>query len=119
MDTTAKLLEDSLLRIWNDRNAENRLALMNDIYTNDIAFYETNEGPAIVGHQAINELISRLQAGWPATFTFELLGPAGINHHVQQISWRLGESGAQAAATGSDIAIVNDGKIVSLFLFLY
>jgi hypothetical protein len=104
METTAQLLEVSLLQIWNDRNAQNRLTLMKDIYAKNIAFYESNEGPAIVGHQAINELISRLQQQWPASFQFELSGQAKVNHQVQQISWRLGEPGAQAAATGSDIA---------------
>ncbi len=118
MATTAQLLEDSLLRIWNDREAESRLKSMQEVYAADIAFYESNDSPAFIGHQAINELIGRLQAQWPAGFKFELLQPGRANHHIQEIQWRLGEDGEPPVATGSDIAIIADGKISALYLFL-
>lgn len=72
MATTAKLLEDSLLVIWNDRNAEKRLDAMQTIYATDIPFLESNTGEEIVGSKAINELISKLQTEWPVEFQFEL-----------------------------------------------
>jgi hypothetical protein len=118
MESTAQLLEDSLLVIWNDRNAENRAAAMKDIYAADIMFFETNDGPAIKGHQAINELIVMLQAQWPAEFTFELTAPARVNHQVQHIAWRLGVPGQPPVATGMDVAVVENGRIASLHLFL-
>ena len=118
MANTAKLLEDSLLVIWNDRDAQRRLEAMKDIYATDIIFYETNDGQAIEGYQAINDLITALQSGWPLEFQFELTAPLRVNHQVQHISWNLGIPGQTPAASGMDVAIIEDQKIKSLHLFL-
>jgi hypothetical protein len=118
MNCKAQQLEDSLLVIWNDRNAANRLAAMENVYASDIHFYESHEGPAIIGYQAINEVISGLQSKWPLDFTFQLNGPARANHQVQQIAWHLGTPGQPPVASGMDIAIIEGEKIKSLHLFL-
>jgi hypothetical protein len=118
MENSAKLLEDSLLVIWNDRDAAKRLAAMKEVYAADMVFYESNEGPAITGYQPINDLIAKLQAQWPPEFRFELNRPSQVNHQVQHISWTLGIPGQPPVATGMDIAIIEDGKIKSLHLFL-
>jgi hypothetical protein len=118
MAATAKLLEDSLLVIWNDRNAESRLESMQSIYATDIHFFESNIGEAIVGHKAINELISKLQIEWPIEFQFELSKPSQVNHTTQIISWNLGPKGAAPIATGMDVAITENDLIKSLYLFL-
>lgn len=118
MATTAKLLEDSLLVIWNDRNAEKRLEVMKSLYAPDIQFFESNTGEAIVGHNAINELISKLQTEWPIEFEFQLNKPSQVNHETQIISWNLGPKGATPIATGMDVAITENDLIKSLYLFL-
>lgn len=118
MTTTAQLLEDSLLVTWNDRNAERRLEAMEKTYSSDIQFYESNTGNAIIGHKAINELISKLQTEWPIEFQFELNKPSQVNHTIQIISWNLGPKGATPIATGMDIAVTENNLIKSLYLFL-
>jgi len=118
MAPTAQLLEDSLLIIWNDRDADNRLEAMKGIYAPDIAFYESNQGEAFVGFEAINDLIAKLQSQWPLEFKFELTAAAKVNHQIQQISWRLGIPGQEPMATGMDVAIIADHKIKSLHLLL-
>jgi hypothetical protein len=118
MSNNAQLLEDSLLVVWNDRNAENRLASMKKIYAPDINFFESNTGEAIIGFQPLNELISRLQAEWPIEFQFELNKPSQVNHHVQVVSWNLGPQGSSPVATGVDVAVVENDLIKSLYLFL-
>jgi hypothetical protein len=118
MENSAKLLEDSLLVIWNDRDAARRLAAMKEVYAADMVFYESNDGPAITGYQAVNDLVDKLQAQWPLEFRFELNRPSQVNHQVQHISWTLGIPGEPPVATGMDIAIIEDGKIKSLHLFL-
>ena len=118
MANTAQLLEDSLLIIWNDRDADRRLEAMKKTYSADIHFYESNAGDAIVGYQAINTLISKLQAEWPIEFQFELNKPSQVNHLIQIISWNLGPKGAQPVATGMDVAVIESGLIKSLYLFL-
>jgi hypothetical protein len=118
MAPRATLLENSLLVIWNDRNGGNRLEAMERIYAADIHFFESHTGEAIVGHQAINELISKLQAEWPVEFEFELNKPSQVNHSTQIVSWNLGPKGATPVATGMDLAIIENDLIKSLYLFL-
>jgi hypothetical protein len=118
MAHTAQLLEDSLLVIWNDRDADSRLRAMKNIYAPDINFYESNTGEPIIGHQAINELISKLQKEWPIEFQFQLNKPSQVNHLIQIVSWNLGPEGAQPIATGVDVAVTENGLIKSLYLFL-
>ena len=118
MEKNAKLLEDSLLVIWNERDAAKRLLLMKDVYTDDIVFYESNEGQPFKGFGVINDLIAKLQGQWPVEFVFELTAPSSVNHEVQLIIWRLGIPGQPPAATGKDIAVVENGKIRSLHLLL-
>ncbi|WP_100342685.1 hypothetical protein [Mucilaginibacter auburnensis] len=81
-------------------------------------FYESNDGEAIIGHEAINNLINKLQAQWPLDFKFELAEPGRSNHDIQQISWRLGVPGQPAVATGMDVAMIADNKIKGLYLLM-
>lgn len=118
MATTTQLLEDSLLLIWNDRDAARRLVAMQRVYAPDIAFFERNDGEPIVGHQALNALIDKLQADWPADFLFTLSKPASVNHQLQHAAWALGKPGELPAATGTDVAIVANDLIKSLYLLL-
>jgi len=117
METTAKLLEASLLNIWNDRDDKSRREMMEKIYSADIVFYESNDGPAFIGHQAINDLIGKLQAEWPIEFNFTITNSM-VNHQAQYVSWTLGISGENPVASGADIAIIESGKIKSLYLLL-
>ncbi len=118
MTSNAKLLEDSLLVIWNDRNSDRRLEAMKSIYAQNINFFENNTGSALTGHDAINELISKLQMEWPMEFQFELIKPSQVNHDLQIISWNLGPKGSEPIATGTDVAIVENNLIKTLYLFL-
>lgn len=118
MTTPAQQLEHSLLVIWNDRNADRRLAAMKQTYAPDVHFYEFNAGTPIVGHTAINELISKLQAEWPPESRFELNKPSQVNHSIQIASWNLTPRGMQPIATGMDVAVIENDLIKSFYLFL-
>lgn len=118
MNTSSTLLQDSLLLIWNNRNSAERIALMEKIYASDITFYESNDSEPFVGKESIDQLIQTLQKDWPSGFEFTLTDTPKSNHNVQQISWQLGTPGQQPAATGMDVAIIENGKIKALYLFL-
>ncbi len=118
MTTPAQLLENSLLVIWNDRNADRRLETMKKTYAPDVHFYEFNTREAIIGHIAINELISKLQKEWPPESRFELNKPSQVNHQIQVASWNLGPQGMQPVVTGMDVAVIENDLIKSFYLFL-
>lgn len=113
-----QLLEDSLLKVWSERNDELRLKTMQQIYATDIVFYETDTSPAIIGHQAIDSLIKKLQKQWPLDFVFTLKKPVVTNHSISHVSWVLGVALATPAASGMDIAIIESGLIKELYLYL-
>ncbi|MFP9098954.1 hypothetical protein ACLI09_07865 [Flavobacterium sp. RHBU_24] len=118
MDSSSTLLQDSLLLIWNNRNAAERLHIMGKIYAPSITFFESDNSAPFIGFESINTLIEKLQQDWPADFEFTLTRPVKINHNIQHINWELGIPGQQAVAKGSDIAIIEDNKIKALYLFL-
>ncbi|WP_420148955.1 hypothetical protein [Spirosoma sp.] len=113
-----QLLEDSLLKVWSERNDEQRMMVIKQIYDADIVFYETDNGPAIKGHQAIDELIKKLQAQWAPEFGFTLIKPVAINHGVSHVAWTLGAANATPVASGMDIALIENGLIKELYLYL-
>jgi len=118
MNTSSTLLQDSLLLIWNNRNSAERLELMKKIYATDISFFESNESEPFVGFTAIDELIQKIQQDWPSDFEFVLTEAPKSNHNIQHIVWQLGIPGQEPVAKGGDIAIIDGGKIKSLYLFL-
>jgi hypothetical protein len=117
METRAKLLENSLLVIWNDRNADRRLEEMKKTYAPDVHFFEFNDREPFIGHQTINELITKLQAEWPIEYRFELNKPSRVNHDVQTASWDLGAHGTSPFLTGMDVAIIENELIKSFYLY--
>lgn len=117
-DNIGQLLAGSLLKVWSERNDEQRMSVMKQIYAADIIFYETDNGPAIKGHQAIDSLIRRLQNQWPPEFVFTLTKPVVTNHGVSHVAWTLGAAQATPAASGMDIAIIESGLIKELYLYL-
>jgi len=118
MGTQSILLQDSLLLIWNNRNSSERLKLMEKIYAPDIKFFEDDQSEPFIGYETIDNLIQKLQQDWPDNFEFKLITTPKSNHNIQHISWELGTSGQQSVAAGADVAIIEDGKIKSLYLFL-
>lgn len=117
-DKLVQLLEDSLLKVWSERDDQQRMEVMKQIYATDIVFYETDKGPAIKGHQEIDSLIKKLHSQWPPEFVFTLTKPAVINHGVSHVAWTLGAAQAPPAATGMDIAVIENGLIKELYLYL-
>ena len=113
------LLEDSLLKVWSERDEKQRIKIMQQIYAPDVVFYESDAGPAIAGHQPMNELIKKLQSQWPATFGFVLTTPVVSNHGVSHVAWTLGVPHEPPAASGMDIALIEHGLIKSLYLYLH
>ena len=117
-DQVTQLLEDSLLKIWSERDDAQRMEVMKRIYAADIVFYDSDNGQAIIGHQALDSLIIKLQDQWPPEFVFVLTKPVAVNHGVSYAAWTLGAANTTPAASGVDIAIIEQGLIKELYLYL-
>ena len=114
--TKAELMEKNLLQVWNERNSENRLSVIETIYADNATFFEADESTS--GYDAINKKIGSTVNGMPPDFVFHAINPAAINHNLGLLSWGLGPANGPTVGTGMDIALFKDGRIQSLYVFL-
>lgn len=110
------LMEENLIHVWSENNSSNRIKAIEKIYTSDSSLYHV--GHQTTGHAAINESVSNVLANTPEMFTFFKLKPVVINNNMGRLLWGLGPNIESLVATGMDIAVFEDGKIKSLYVFL-
>lgn len=112
----AQLMEQNLTHVWSERDKMQRLAAIELIYAKDASLFHV--GDKTSGHEAINESAHSVINGMPPDFTFTVLKSIVINNDVGRLVWGVGPAGVPPVATGMDIAIFEDGKIKSLYVFL-
>ncbi len=109
-------MEDNLLTVWGDRDPARRLHALERLYTKDSTFFEANE--IIEGYDAINNKVSRTLNDMPPDFVFTKLKPIIINNNIGRLVWGVGPRDMPPVATGMDVAVFENGKIKSLYVFL-
>lgn len=112
----ATLMLANLSRVFGERNAGKRIAAIRTLYTEYAVLSEPHR--SVKGHLAINQAVTDLLAGLPATFEFTALGPAIGHHGVGRLCWRSGPAGGPPAVTGMDVAHFEGSRIQALFVFL-
>lgn len=110
------LMEENLMQVWNERNSSNRIKAIQRIYTTESSLYHV--GHQTTGLDAINESVSNVLVNIPEAFSFFKLKPVIINNDIGRLIWGMGPSKESITATGMDIAVFEDGKIKSLYVFL-
>ncbi len=115
MTPSDQLLTRNLLEVFDERDADKRAQVIAAIYAPDATFYEP-EG-ASHGHREIGARVAALLADAPG-FVFRPTSELTTNHDLQRLSWRFGPEGSDPVATGTDIALTAEGRIVSLYTFL-
>jgi SnoaL-like domain len=108
------LLHRNLLGIFNEREESQRLPLLAEIYAPDARFAD-HDGVA-VGPDAIDRKIRDLHARTPG---FEFV--PGRFYEVQDLAtleWSYGPAGAEPVIHGTDVAIIRDGRITNLYVYL-
>ena len=102
-DTLAQLMEESIKKVWSERNATRRMGALESIYAKDSTLFEV--GDVVTGYDAINDKINSTVNGMPADFVFTRLKPVIINNNVGRLVWGIGPKGEPPVATGMDIAV--------------
>lgn len=110
--TPDELLRTNLQKVFNERDAEKRLAVIRDVYAPDAVVYDP-EG-SVTGHEAINALVTRLLPTLPPGFEFVPDGPAVSHHGTAVLRWRS----QPVLLTGLDVAQLRDGRIAVLHVFI-
>ena len=109
-------MEENLKQVWSERDEARRMKTIESFYTKDAALYHVNDRTE--GHEAINKSVSSVISEMPPDFVFSVLQPIIINHNLGRLFWGLGPEGKSPVATGMDIAVFENEKIKSLYVFL-
>ncbi len=108
------LLHRNLLGVFNERDESLRKPLLTALYAPDARFAD-HDGVAI-GSNAIDAKIRELHARTPG---FEFV--PGKFHEVQDLAtleWSYGPAGEDPVVNGTDVAIIRDGRIAALYVYL-
>jgi hypothetical protein len=109
------ILEKNLFAVFGQRDPEQRRATIDELYTETCIFVEPTG--VVTGRDAVHALVEDLLVQNP-TFVFSQREPADGHHDVGRLSWGFGPEGEPPAVTGMDVAIFEDGRISTLYVFL-
>ncbi len=109
-------MQANLVRVFGERDAARRTAAIRDLYAEQAVLYEPDA--SATGHAAIGAAVEALLRRLPPNFVFTAMGPAVGHHGVGRLRWRAGPPDGPAAATGTDVARFQDGRILTLHVFL-
>ena len=113
-DTITQLMESNLLRVFNERDSDRRLAAIGDTYSPQVRW--TDDEGVSVGHDALNAKAQALQDGQLAGLSFVKAGPVHQTRGFGYLAWNVVTPGSDAPiVSGFDVALINDERITDLF----
>jgi hypothetical protein len=113
--SVSTLLSRNLHDVFGENDPAGRRAAIDEIYTEDIVFYETNKN-VYRGRDEIDRVAGALRAQHPdfryhVTAEPEEVGDGG------RIQWLEGRPGETPVVAGTDFIIARDGRIAAIYLF--
>ncbi|KAH0543725.1 hypothetical protein FGG08_002041, partial [Glutinoglossum americanum] len=111
--TIRALLSANLLNVFDERDASKRSTAVQDTYTEDITWYESPDN-IIQGRAALNARASELQTEFPG-FKFHADGIMSVRQNIGVLRWYYGPEDKPDMVRGTDVIIVEGGKIKALW----
>lgn len=111
-----KHMHINLEQVFSQRDPALRLKAIRELYSGTADLYEPHASAK--GHNAINDAVTELLSHIPVEFTFVAVRPALALNHIARLQWRLSKPDGTVAATGTDVAHFEDGKIRALYVFV-
>jgi hypothetical protein len=112
-----RLMQANLASVFNERDAGKRIGAIGELYAEGAVLHEPSD-MAAEGHAAISEAVTRLLASLPPDFAFTATGPALGHHGLGRLRWQAGPPNGPVAVNGMDVALFQDGRIHSLYVFI-
>lgn len=109
-------MQANLMRVFGERDAEQRIAAIRELYAEDAVLYEPHT--SATGHTAISQAVEALLSSLPPSFVFTAIGPALGHHGVGRLLWQSGPPNGPVAVTGTDVARIEGGRIQTLHVFI-
>lgn len=108
-------IAESYIASWNEDDPERRKALVERHWADRATYVDPIMRAR--GRVEIAGLIESVHTRFPG-FRFSLIGePDGFDGHVR-FSWGLGPEGEEAPIKGSDVIVVEEGRIAAVIGFL-
>jgi hypothetical protein len=113
--TDLNTIAENYIAAWNESDAARRQALLKAAFTDDVSYRDPiMQGD---GHNGLAALIDGVQKRF-ADFRFSLKGkPDGFGDTIR-FSWNLGPEGTDSVIEGTDIGVVENGRLKSVTGFL-
>ncbi|MFE0013329.1 nuclear transport factor 2 family protein [Mesorhizobium sp. NPDC059054] len=112
-DLTA--IAQNYVAAWNETDAARRASLLDTAFTRNVNYRDPiMQGD---GHDGMSQLIEGVQQQFPG-FRFSLRGtPDGFGDYIR-FSWNLGPEGVDSVIEGTDIGVIENGRLKSVTGFL-
>ena len=111
-ETVNHLMEANLLGVFNERDAQRRVATIQSIYAPDVRW--TDDEGIIVGRAALEAKATALQSQMQG-LVFTKASPVYQTHGLGYLAWKLGPDGGDPVASGFDVAVVRNDLISELY----
>ncbi len=113
--TDLNTIAQNYITAWNEADADRRAELLKATFTEDVSYRDPlMQGD---GHAGVAALIDGVQQRF-AGFRFSLKGtPDGFSDTIR-FSWNLGPEGTESVIEGTDIGIIENGRLRSVTGFL-
>ena len=111
----ATLLIRNLRDVFGENDPARRRAAADDIYTEDVVFYDPNKG-IYRGRDEIDRIAGAIRVTHP-DFQYQPISEPEELGNGGRVKWVSGRAGEPPAYAGTDFIIARDGRISALYLF--
>jgi len=110
------IMQANLTRVFGERDPTRRLKAIRELYDPHAQLHEPHA--SVEGHDAISQAVTELLANMPTALIFSAIRPALGHNGMARLQWRSGPPDGPIAVTGTDVAVIENGVIKSLHVFL-
>lgn len=114
-NSISTLLTRNLHDVFGENDPERRRATIEEIYTEDVVFYDPNKG-VYRGRDEIDRIAGAIKATHP-DFQYQPIAEPEEVGNGGRVQWVAGRPGAAPAYAGTDFIITQDGRISAVYLF--
>jgi SnoaL-like protein len=114
-ESASGLLERMLQEVFNETDPRRRATVISEIFSEEVVF--TDPERVVRGRDGLTEAITGLLAQGPG-YIFSHDGPFRGVGDLGIRAWSLGSVGGEPVLRGTDVAVVQDGRITQLWTML-